>query len=247
MLLDIANVTRKRTGIVIIGAGASGIGAAEYLHDPVINKNNKNILIPFIVLEARDRLGGRIYKKDFEGVNGVYGVEMGANWIHGQYDKDYNDAGGTDTPKFTNPVWDFKEKNPTVWAGEYTDYESEISITETGEKIESKWEEVDYMGIDKSIEACEKFSKDLWDEYCKDNAALEDVEKKDLSFKDCVFKYINKNVSMKRRDVAMRDAIIWEEIEFETGIFNNSLMHTLPLNNVDGIEYDDSDWFIKNG
>ena len=171
---------------------------------------------------------------------------MGANWIHGQHEKDFK-PGGTDAPKFTNPVWDFKQKNPLVLEGEFTDYESEISYTETGEKIESKREEVDYMEVEESIQECVKFSKDLWDQYCKGNATLEDVEKKDMSFKDCVFKFMPKNASMNRRDVAMRDAIIWEEIEFETGIFNNSLMHILPLNNVDRIGYNDRDWFIKNG
>lgn len=225
----------KKTKVVIIGAGAAGIGAAELL--------TKEGFEDFIVLEARGRLGGRIWKKDFMG----YGVEMGANWIHGQHNIGYDPDDASATPEFTNPVWDFKQKNPTVLEGEFTDYESEISVTEVGEKIESKREEVDWMEVEDSIQECVNFSKDLWDEYCIDNAELEDVEKKDKSFKDCVFEYMPKNASMDRRDVAMRDAIIWEEIEFETGIFNNSLMHILPLNNVDRIGYNDRDWFIKNG
>ena len=45
-------MTIKTTKVVIIGAGAVGIGTAEFLY------NNG---IGFIVVEARDRLGGRIW------------------------------------------------------------------------------------------------------------------------------------------------------------------------------------------
>ena len=245
MLLETADVERKRTGIVIIGAGASGIGAAEYLYNLLVKKDNNNLSIPFLVLEARDRIGGRIHKQTFGGIE----VEMGANWIHGQHEKDYNDTGGSGPPQFTNPLWDFKQNDPSL-KGEFTDYKSEISISETGEKIESKREEVDYMKIEESIEKCVKYSKDLWEEYCTGKAALGNVEKKDMSFKDCVFKYIVKNATnatMDIKDVALRDAIIWEEIEFKTGVFNSSLMHILPLNNVERVGYNDRDWFIKNG
>jgi polyamine oxidase len=33
----------------------------------------------FVILEATDRMGGRIHKTEFAGVN----VEMGANWVEG--------------------------------------------------------------------------------------------------------------------------------------------------------------------
>lgn len=45
--------------VIIIGAGASGIGAAITLF------RNK---IPFIVLEARDRIGGRLTSTIIDGV-----------------------------------------------------------------------------------------------------------------------------------------------------------------------------------
>ena len=62
--------------IIIIGAGMAGIGAS-------ITLTKKKI--PHIILEARDRVGGRIYADEFEGVK----VEMGASFIH--YPK-YNNA-----------------------------------------------------------------------------------------------------------------------------------------------------------
>ena len=55
--------------IIIVGAGISGLAAAGNLID-----NNKDVL----VLEARDRVGGRIWSHLWNGVI----IEEGANWIH---------------------------------------------------------------------------------------------------------------------------------------------------------------------
>ncbi|KAL9227446.1 hypothetical protein vseg_003132 [Gypsophila vaccaria] len=49
----------------------SGISAAKTLHDAGIRD--------FVILEATNRIGGRIKKTEFAG----YTVEMGANWLHG--------------------------------------------------------------------------------------------------------------------------------------------------------------------
>jgi monoamine oxidase len=59
--------------VIIIGAGASGLAAAYELS--LVNKK-------IIVLEARDRLGGRIHSikdKRFKGI-----IEAGAEFIHGK-------------------------------------------------------------------------------------------------------------------------------------------------------------------
>ena len=227
-------MTIKTTKVVIIGAGAAGIGAAEFLH------NNS---IDFIVVEARDRLGGRIWTNEFQG----FVVEMGANWIHGQYDEGYNSSDANSSPKFTNPVWAFKQSNKGVLEGDFTDYESSLAINEKGEVITDNEQELAWENVEESIEKCNKYGEDLWNQYCKEGKDLKEVEKKDMSIKDCVFNEMEENIPMDRKSVAIRDAIIWEEIEFETGIFNHSLMHLLPLNNVDRIGYNDNDWFIKNG
>jgi len=52
--------------IIVIGAGMAGLGVARALADRGYD---------VIVLEARDRLGGRCYTKD--------GLDHGAHWIHG--------------------------------------------------------------------------------------------------------------------------------------------------------------------
>jgi monoamine oxidase len=63
--------------VIIIGGGFSGIAAARILH-----KANKS----FIVLEARERLGGRVYTKRFE--NGQY-LDFGGQWIGPTQDRMY--------------------------------------------------------------------------------------------------------------------------------------------------------------
>ncbi|KAL6260754.1 hypothetical protein P5V15_008277 [Pogonomyrmex californicus] len=62
----------KKIKIVIVGAGAAGIAAASRL----MQKNVDD----FVILEANDRIGGRIYTTNF----GDNVVDLGAQWVHGQ-------------------------------------------------------------------------------------------------------------------------------------------------------------------
>lgn len=55
----------------------------------------ENGIEDLIILEASDRIGGRIRKEDFGGVS----VELGAGWIAG--------VGG----KESNPVWELADKS----------------------------------------------------------------------------------------------------------------------------------------
>lgn len=72
----------SRSSVIIIGAGVSGISAAKVLAE--------NGIEDVVILEASDRIGGRIRKESFGGVS----VELGAGWIAG--------VGG----KESNPVWE---------------------------------------------------------------------------------------------------------------------------------------------
>lgn len=56
--------------VIIIGAGMAGVGAARALADA-----GRDV----IVLEARDRLGGRVWSQPW----GAATLDFGANWIHG--------------------------------------------------------------------------------------------------------------------------------------------------------------------
>ena len=88
--------------VIIVGAGMSGESLASYairytcmhghtdMHGGVINQckfvgisAGKRLseagITDLVILEATDRIGGRIHKTQFAGVN----VEMGANWVEG--------------------------------------------------------------------------------------------------------------------------------------------------------------------
>ncbi|TKY49616.1 Polyamine oxidase 1 [Spatholobus suberectus] len=72
----------SRSSVIIVGAGISGIAAAKVLAG--------NGIEDLVILEASDRVGGRIRKERFGGVS----VELGAGWIAG--------VGGPQS----NPVWE---------------------------------------------------------------------------------------------------------------------------------------------
>ncbi|XP_055603802.1 peroxisomal N(1)-acetyl-spermine/spermidine oxidase-like [Uranotaenia lowii] len=62
---------KKKYKVVIIGAGMAGLSSANHLV--------KNGCSDFAILEARNRVGGRIIGIDM----GSQKIELGANWIHG--------------------------------------------------------------------------------------------------------------------------------------------------------------------
>lgn len=66
----------SRTDVIVIGAGAAGLAAARDLHDDGLG---------VIVLEARDRIGGRILTHREPGVPEP--IELGAEFIHGDADE----------------------------------------------------------------------------------------------------------------------------------------------------------------
>ncbi|KAG5003390.1 hypothetical protein JHK84_027650 [Glycine max] len=78
MLMD----SPSRSSVIIVGAGISGIAAAKVLAE--------NGVEDLVILEASDRVGGRICKESFGGVT----VELGAGWIAG--------VGGQQP----NPIWE---------------------------------------------------------------------------------------------------------------------------------------------
>ncbi|GAV88458.1 Amino_oxidase domain-containing protein [Cephalotus follicularis] len=77
----------SRSSVIIIGAGVSGISAARLLAE--------NGIEDVVILEASDRIGGRIRKESFGGVS----IELGAGWIAG--------VGG----KESNPVWELASQS----------------------------------------------------------------------------------------------------------------------------------------
>jgi spermine oxidase len=70
--MSVKDASNKKYQVIIIGAGAAGLSAANSLV--------KNGIKDFIILEARNRIGGRILSID---MGAKAKVELGANWIHG--------------------------------------------------------------------------------------------------------------------------------------------------------------------
>lgn len=68
------NVSSQQTDtrVVMIGAGLSGYAAAAKLLE--------NGVEDFVVLEAENRIGGRIHSIPYRGGR----IDMGAQWVHGQ-------------------------------------------------------------------------------------------------------------------------------------------------------------------
>src|SRR6476620_9082566 len=64
----------SRSGqVVIVGAGAAGLAAGRALREAGV---------PFVILEARARIGGRIFTEHPRGL--VVPVELGAEFTHGE-------------------------------------------------------------------------------------------------------------------------------------------------------------------
>ena len=70
-------MSEQSVSAVIIGGGFSGIAAAKKLHEAGLS---------FVVLESRERLGGRVFTKRFD--NGLY-LDFGGQWIGPTQDRMY--------------------------------------------------------------------------------------------------------------------------------------------------------------
>ncbi|XP_010547285.1 PREDICTED: polyamine oxidase 1 [Tarenaya hassleriana] len=84
--MSFMDTSSSSASVIVIGAGISGISAAKVLAE--------NGVRDVLILEATDRIGGRIRKESFGGVS----VELGAGWIAG--------VGG----KESNPVWELASR-----------------------------------------------------------------------------------------------------------------------------------------
>lgn len=80
--------------VIVIGAGTAGITAAKKFSERQV---------PFLILEASDRIGGRVRDGEFDGKH----IELGANWLH---DLD------------ANPLWPIAQE--IGLQGEIDDYDS---------------------------------------------------------------------------------------------------------------------------
>ncbi|KAK9422892.1 putative Amine oxidase [Seiridium unicorne] len=103
----------RKTQVAILGAGVTGITAAQALSNASTTD--------FLIIERNDYIGGRVAHTTFgtSGDGSPYTIELGANWIQGL---------GADGPE--NPIWTFGKKyqlNNT-----YSNYSSILTYDATG-------------------------------------------------------------------------------------------------------------------
>ncbi|PKA58990.1 putative polyamine oxidase 5 [Apostasia shenzhenica] len=67
------DIGERKPKVVIVGAGMAGLAAAHRL------QSCSGDILDLVVVEAGDRIGGRIFTSEFSGSR----IEMGATWIHG--------------------------------------------------------------------------------------------------------------------------------------------------------------------
>ncbi|KAF7328966.1 Amine oxidase [Mycena venus] len=107
------SLAKNQTSVLILGGGVSGIIAARTLHEQGIDD--------FLIIEARDELGGRLRSKQFGAEGRRATVELGANWIQ-----------GTQTGNGpTNPILTLAQKHG-LKATESDFYNSIVTYDETG-------------------------------------------------------------------------------------------------------------------
>ena len=84
---------RKDATVLILGGGVAGVIAARTLHEQGIDD--------FIIVEAREELGGRLMSHSFGASGKKHTVELGANWVQG--------TRTGDGPE--NPIWTLAKKH----------------------------------------------------------------------------------------------------------------------------------------
>jgi monoamine oxidase len=133
--------------IIIVGAGISGLSAAFEL---------SNAGIDVLVLEANNRIGGRINSIDFAGMK----ADLGASWIHGNV---------------YNPLYDFAKKHniKTVFTKEEPEYIYDIDGSDITNEDWGKWEKFLNILVEQSQTysniSLQELIDEFWNQYALDS------------------------------------------------------------------------------
>ncbi|MFZ4809739.1 MAG: FAD-dependent oxidoreductase [Ilumatobacteraceae bacterium] len=121
--------------VIVVGAGIAGLGAARVLTDAGV---------AVIVIEARDRIGGRIHTDRSLGVP----IDLGASWIHGIDD---------------NPVADLATAIGASWS--VTDLDRSVTFDASGAAMSSQAasaaETVADDALNAAVALAESFDRDV--------------------------------------------------------------------------------------
>ena len=204
--------------VIIIGAGASGIAAAQVLYEARIN---------FLLMEADNEIGGRMKSHKF----GQYIVENGANWIQGLH-SEHN-------PSINNPIWDFR--NEYGIRGNVTDWDDYSMRTSNGD-------EVDYYTVDKWWEKFENTTSSCFKEGLRlhENSKKEKEKTiEDISVEECFNRHGYGPNYPSNCERLIGETLKFYELESDDTIpsSNKSLMFgAIEYNN--GLKYNEDFYFI---
>lgn len=117
--------------VVVIGAGLAGLAVARQLHDAGR---------PVVVLEARDRLGGRVHTSRLWP---QWPMDLGASWIHGLQG---------------NPLTGLARDAQARWVE--TSYEASLSLDANGNTVSRDSAAAERL-LDRALRAAQQRDKDL--------------------------------------------------------------------------------------
>ncbi|MGQ0375923.1 MAG: flavin monoamine oxidase family protein [Nitrososphaerota archaeon] len=172
--------------IIVIGAGMAGIAAANQLHE-----NGYDV----IVLEARDRIGGRMQTdRSYEG----YNLDVGASWIHGTKE---------------NPIAELTNEYD-IETVPFDDEESVIFYDENGIKIDQKTKN----SMHELYRQFEVFYDDYRDDILK-------KDKKDVSLNEAINKFTKDKELSEQELNNFNFMVVWNiEGDYATDASNLSLL-----------------------
>jgi len=204
------------TTVVVIGGGASGLAAAKALAEENVD---------FILLEARDVLGGRVRTATLaEGLS----WNMGAGWVHGRtsngtYNPIFEMATAANLP-LVNTTW----QNMTV-------------RTRAGSVVDPALVQQWYERTDGALEYCLDKNEELWTEAeeLSDEVEWETI---DITLQACweEYGYVPANATATERDLAA--ALQWFSVDFDytSPASELGVMWSLPENE----EYNEEDLLV---
>ncbi|KAJ8681711.1 hypothetical protein QAD02_017503 [Eretmocerus hayati] len=157
----------NETRIIIIGAGPSGIAAAAKL----IENGYKNVTI----LEAEDRIGGRVYTTEL----GNFSIDLGGQWVHGEQNVVFDIA-------YPLGVLDKSDKPEIEFRQEYVDSQGEFLDSELVANLLEFYDKFVDEGVYKNHTPHESIgafiTRKFNDEFKNESKLTEDSEKYLLNF-----------------------------------------------------------------